>query len=121
MNNESYAWWKLFKTQYSWNNDKVSIYITLVISALYTIVMFSTASVTFTSAGEPVEVGLVSVFAIIYWLGFTLYLLTLYHIIKFIVLGCIICGGVVYFANKGEVEDKLEARNTYKEMLTWRK
>lgn len=119
MNNENYTWWKLFKAQYSWGNDKISIYATLLISALFTIVMFSTGSVISTDTGTSVD--LLSVPAIIYWLVFTLYLLTLYHTIKFVILGCIICGGIVYFANKGDGKDKLKARKTYREMLTWRK
>jgi len=119
MNNEGYIWWRLFKAQYSWNNDKISVYISLLINAINTIWVFSTGSVTLTDTGTPVD--LLSVVAVVYWLVFTLYLLTIYHTIKFIFLGCIICGGVVYFANKGDGEDKLEARDTYREMLTWRK
>lgn len=119
MNNESYTWWKLFKAQYSWNNDKISVYISLVISTIYTVVMFTTGGVIITDTGTPVD--LLSVVAGIYWVGLTLFQLTFYHTIKFLILGCVICGGVVYFANKGAGEDKLEARNTYREMLTWRK
>lgn len=119
MNNESYTWWKLFKAQYSWNNDKISVYIALINNAIYTVVLFSTGSIIFTDTGTPVD--LLSVVAGIYWVGLTLFQLTFYHTIKFLILGCIICGGVVYFANKGEGEDKLEAQYQYKEMLTWRK
>ena len=117
--NKKYSWWKLLKAQYSWKNDKSSLYMHLLISCIITLFYVFTDSIIYTDTGLPVE--FFSYAAMVCWVTMFLFLMTIHHSVKFLFVGILLCGGVTYFANNGDEKEQREAIAKYNDMLTWRK
>jgi len=115
---ESYSYLKLLRAQYSWNNDKVTFYINSVLSLAISLLYVLTGVVTYTETSNPVEVFSSATFLL--WMVWFGWLMVLYHTIKFIVLGVVLCGAITYFAKYGDEKEKSEAQERYREMMSWR-
>lgn len=116
---KEYTWWRLVKSLYTWKHSLNMLWV----CAASTVIVFSinwfSVDITYNSTGETVP--------LIRWVALILYVYTwlwmyfLYNSVKFLFMGCFMCGGVTYFANRGSDKEKREARTSYNEILTWRK
>lgn len=98
---KKYKTFKLLKAQWSWSNDKSGLLVNLALSLILGLILTIKLPITFTVA-----------YVILNFIWIT----SLYHTLKFIVLG-LVCWLVASQANEGNEK----AIDYYNEMLTWRK
>ncbi|UUW39761.1 hypothetical protein VP14_074 [Vibrio phage VPMCC14] len=106
---EDFKFWQLYKRQWSWNNDKVNLLISLIIALLLTSVYHFTGSIQM----EPVEYYLYGVCLLL--MAQFICMIVIYQSLKAIGM-LLYCSLVTYMANKGDSR----AIQIYIEMLVWR-
>lgn len=120
--NKQYTFWKLLRAQWSWNNDKIGLWIDLGIGVLTAMVYIYLGVFVYKDTGLPVE-GFDAVKIFFYVTMITaIYLSILYHTIKLILM-TLICF-IVYHLCKAKFSEESyykEATLLYEEMLEWRK
>lgn len=120
----NYSFWKLLRAQWSWNNDKSGLLISLIIAVLLgSIMYFTNMQITNKDTGEIVNK--LSSTGFIAWgivcIALALWNIILYHTVKFILM-CLFCGILVFLlkSDKTTKELKQQYHLDYLEALTWR-
>jgi len=102
-----YSFWKLFKAQYSWKNDKTTFGVTAMLSVFITGITLLQLD---TSEVDNLVGMILAVCGVLY-----IYLLFLYYTLKLIGM-TFACSVVVYTSKRGSIKGV----SLYNEMLYWR-
>ena len=114
-----YTWWGLFKSQYSWKNERDNVIVVFIVSVVFKILTYISEGLVYESSGDPVE--FLGIVYLLYFLVKYIWLLMVYYALKFVLLGVIACGLVTYCCKSNDEALAMKAKRAYDEMFHWRK